>query len=115
MIITRSHSSASTSAEQVAKGSDVVPSTPAQGQSAPGSRYVLVSPTLGPITVEQLLKGNSDNVAKIRRKYDEERLTCNLPQSNNQINLNLGDSNAERNWPLSSELSTLGLALDSVF
>ena len=65
--------------EKITQGLHVVPSTPGQERSTPENRYVLVSPTLGPIIVEQLLKGNSDNVADIRRKYDEERLTHNIP------------------------------------
>ena len=65
----------STSGEQVAQGSDVIPTTPAQEQSTAGRRYVLVSPTLGPIIVEQLLKGNYDNVAEIIRWFNEEHLT----------------------------------------
>ena len=94
---------------------DAIPATPAQEWITQRNRCVLVSPTLGPIKVEQLLKGNSDNIARIRRKYDEERLTQNLPQRNNQNNLNLGDPNDEINQPLPSEPSTLGLDLDSFF
>ena len=55
----------STIREQVAQGSDVIPTTPAQEQSTAGRRYVLVSPTLGQIIVEQLLKGKSNNIVKL--------------------------------------------------
>ena len=64
-MITCSHFHTSTSGEQIVQGSDTVPATPGQEQSTPTNTYLLVSPTLGPIKVEQLLKGNSDNVAEI--------------------------------------------------
>ena len=58
IIITRSHAHTSTLGEQITQGLDVVPTTPGQEQTTPSDRYVLVSPILGPITFEQLLKGN---------------------------------------------------------
>ena len=50
-IITRSHSHASTSGEQIAQGSDAIPATPGQEKTTPIDIYVLVSPIIGPITV----------------------------------------------------------------
>ena len=67
LIITHSHAHAYTSGEQLAKGSDAVPTAPRQEHTTPLDRYILVSPILGPITIEQLLKGNSRKVAEIRR------------------------------------------------
>ena len=66
-IITRSHAHASTSEEQITQGSYIVPITLGQEQTTRSDRYILVSPILGPITIEQLLKGNSRKVAEIRR------------------------------------------------
>ena len=66
-IITRSHTHASTSGKQITQGSDIVPVTPGQEQTTQSDIYVLVSPILGRITVEKLLKGNFHNVAEIGR------------------------------------------------
>ena len=64
-IITRSHTHMSASGEQIAQGSETISATPVNEQRSLADRYVLVSPTLGPITVEQLLKHNSDNGTEI--------------------------------------------------
>ena len=114
-IITLSRAQNSTSGEQIAQGSDTIPATPTQEQSTPVNRYVLLSLTLGPITVEQILKGNSDKAVEIRRKFNEERLTQNLPQTNNQSNPSSGDLNIETHHDVFSEPSTPGLDLDSLF
>ena len=65
LIITRSHAHASKSGEQITQGTDIVLVTPGQEQTIQLDQYVLVSPILGPITVKQLLKGNSHNVVEI--------------------------------------------------
>ena len=71
LIITCSHTNASTSGEQIAQGLDVISATPIIEHRTPTDRYVLVSPTLGPIIVEQLLKHNSGNGANIQRRFVE--------------------------------------------
>ena len=66
-IITLSHAHASTSGEQITQGSYIVPVTLGQEHTTQSNKYVLVSPIIGRITVTQLLKGNSHNIAKIQR------------------------------------------------
>ena len=114
-IITRSHASVSTSWEQVFKVLDTVLVTPGQEQATPLERYILVSPILGHIIVEQMLKGNSLNVAEFRRKFAEDHPTLNLPQISNQDSPSLGDQNTEIHHELFSEPSTHGLYLGSLF
>ena len=115
LIITCSHAHASTSEEQIKQGSDTVPVSPRKEQTTQSNRDVLISPILGPITVEQLLKGNSHNVVDIRRRFIEEHPTEDPPQNNNQDSLSPGDQNAERCHNLFSEPSTPGLYLGSLF
>ena len=67
------------------------------------------------ITVEQLLKHNSDNSAKIQIQFAEQSLHQNNPQANSQDNLNSGDQNTEGHNDSSSEPSTPGLDIDSFF
>ena len=69
-IITRNHTHTSMSGEQIIEGSDTIPDTPVNEQRRPTYRYVLVSPTLGPITIEKLLKHHFDNNAEVRRRFD---------------------------------------------
>ena len=83
LIITHIHAHAFTSGEQITQGSDIVPVTLGQEQTTQSDRYILVSPILGPIIVEQLLKGNSHNVAEIQRQFSEEHPTWDSPQNNN--------------------------------
>ena len=90
-IITCCHANASTLGEQVAQVLDTVLVTPRQEHATPSDIYVLVLPILGPITVEQLLKGNSHNVSEFRRKFAEYHPTHDLPQLNNQDIPSLGD------------------------
>ena len=115
LIITRGHAHASTSGEQITQGSDIVPVTPGQEQTTQSDIYVLVSPILGPITVEQLLKGNSHNVAEIQRQFTEEHPIQDPPQNDNQYSLSPGDQNAEIRRDLFGEPSTPGFDLGSLF
>ena len=114
-IITHSRASESTSGEKVVQFLDTVPITPGQEQDTPSDRYILVLPILGPIIVEQLLKGNSHNVAEFIRKFTEDHPTQDLPQINNQDSPSPSDQNNERCHELFNELSTPGLDLGSLF
>ena len=73
-IETRSRTHMSTSGEQTTHCSNSILGTPFNEQRIPSNIYILASPILGPITVEQILKGNFDNIAKIRRRFDEGHL-----------------------------------------
>ena len=66
-IETHSCTHTSASGEQTAHCLDVIPGTPFNEQRIPSNRYILASPILGPIMVEQILKGNFDNIAEIQR------------------------------------------------
>ena len=68
-IITCSHASVSTSGEQVSHVLDIVPVTPRQERATLSEIYILVSPILGPIIVDQFLKSYSHNVVEFRRKF----------------------------------------------
>ena len=74
LIITHSRTNTSTLGEQIAQGSDVILATPIIEQRTPTYRYILISPTLGPITIEQLLKHNSDNGVDIRTWFSKQSL-----------------------------------------
>ena len=78
-------------------------------------RHILISPILGPITVEQLLKGNSHNFAEIQRQFVEGNPTQDPPQNDNQDSLSLGDQNAKRRREIFSEPSTPSFDLGSLF
>ena len=114
-IITHSHAHASTSGEQITQGSYIVLVTPRQEQTTQSDIYILVSPILGPIPVEQLLKGNFHNVVKIRRWFAEEQPTQDPPQNDNQYSLSPGDQNTERRHKIFSEPSTPGFDLGSLY
>ena len=64
-ISTRSHTQESMSGERTVQSSNAIPATPMNEQRAPKNRYVIISPTLGPVTLEQLLKGNSDSITQL--------------------------------------------------
>ena len=115
LIITYSHASASTSREQVAQVLDTIPVTPGQEQATPSDRYILVSPILGPIIVDQLLKSNFHNIAKLRRKFTEDNPTQDLPRIYNQDTPIPTDQNTKIRRDLFSEPSTPGLDLGSLF
>ena len=81
-IFTYSRTQTSMSGEKTMQGSNAIPATHANEQRTPKSRYILVSPTLGPITVEQLLKGNSNNISQIQQRFAKGCLQTNNPQTN---------------------------------
>ena len=114
-IITCCHANASTLGEQVAQVLDNVLVTSVQEQATPSDRYVLISQILGPITVEQLLKGNSHNVSKIRIRFTKEHPTQYPTQNDNQDSLSPSDQNAERRRDIFNEPSTPGIDLGSMF
>ena len=95
LIITRSRIGVSTLGEQVAQVSNTIPVTLGQEQDTPSDKYVLISLIPWPIIIEQLLKGNSHNVVKFRRKFIEYHPTQDLPQLSNQDNPSPGDQTNE--------------------
>ena len=64
-ISTHSHTQEATSGERTVKSSNLIPATPVNEQRALGNMYVIVSPTLGPVIVKQLLKGNFYSISQI--------------------------------------------------